>query len=563
MADKNEFKAFNVPLPGKKSFSTIKIKLSPVLDERNSVDTGKMSVLKNVDVQNYPYIVPIKPLREEPLFISAAPALADINGIVGQEYSVQNVYFNGRYLVFVILNQWESIMPEVWEPFVNIYVQDIKSPNGHYISSNNLTSDMYGSPDYEMSWINKRWKVNNCAISTTVNNIYDIVSSSVTTNVQFYNERINSVVTVVYDYYGKISAVTTTPKETTEPEPTVCCVNNSRIYAADNNRIYVSNFNFSGWTLDTATNINSSNAWVTLVNSQDNSDFHYICPFNEYVIAFKNEEIYAISGTKNPFRVNKVASQKSLVGTVDVINGNIYFFDGSHVKSFNGNTFTNISIKVDFAKYFNEGYEVINSYKVKDNYCLSMGKNVRSLHNYDNYSPSYVETTTSRKVVADEIKILSYNTLYELWTIIDCPINGVIIGTAWDAVVTSENKLIYNLGDKNTTTDGINDWAFCTGINYNSMGIKKIHKIQILCDIQDSASVEIYLLSDLEEFNESTSKKVYEYTHQCDLCRKIISVVPNVKTSNRTFKLYFKCSGYIKFYDMEIQATKGGDIVNE
>ena len=104
------------------------------------------------------------------------------------------------------------------------------------------------------------------------------VSSSVTTNVQFYNERINSVVTVVYDYYGKISAVTTTPKETTEPEPTVCCVNNSRIYAADNNRIYVSNFNFSGWTLDTATNINSSNAWVTLVNSQDNSDFHYICP---------------------------------------------------------------------------------------------------------------------------------------------------------------------------------------------------------------------------------------------------------------------------------------------
>ena len=558
---KAERKSFNVPLPESSGISTIKIPFS-ALDERGTIGNGTMSIMENVDVSHFPYIVPMKSINIVDILTNYS-GVESILEVVGDR--------NGELF---ICGKVGFTNPE--DAKIILYTDDIINVDPVQTFSAETQGTLPQTSRYNNDYISPetKHKSNNVICVSIMSNLTNLVETSFNNYLYIYDYRTKIAFTFNEpdsDSFQYLMAITSSLVPTTEPIIKSCCFCHSRIFGTDGKRIFVSNYNVAGWTLDTATSYNSANAWMSLVTSSDESEFHTLIALNGTVFCFKDQEIYEIRNNKNPFRIQLISNLNSYSGSVVAIDNVMYFCGKDNVYAFNGSSFSIVSQQINFDKliYNNNTYtntEVYDNCKLLS--CYGNGKYYIMIFR----KKSGTATNEVRKyfMYLYNTELKSWTTLYsDSFNNLDKEINGslysdykFIVGNSKNAFYTANKKAITGIAEKNLTLTGVLDWAFCTGLNYNVMGVKKIHKIQVMCDIQDGASVEIYLLKENEEFNSITSKNVYSYTHSGTLQQKLISIVPNVKTSCKTYRLYFKCSGYIKFYNMELQISKGGDVVN-
>lgn len=545
-------------VPGNKNVSIIKINLKPILDQTDIIDNGTMSILENIDTKAYPYIAPIQEPTIQDLFIQTTTDQT-LSGIVADESlykEILRVYSDENNIVFVLKGTNDIVTAYVGKPKLGF-----KSLNASVV----LTGTMTFTPTVEdSSYIDSKRKCNNICYCSIANDVSDVAQTTFSEKIYSFDNR--AAISLIYNSIDSLESCTTEEIANTIPQLRASTVNASRIYGAQGQRIIVSNFNFSGWTLDTASNHNSANAWLTIAASDDTSDFHTIISYNQSVYAFKDSEMYEISGTKNPYRIQRLSDDKVIRYSVEKVNGLIIFFTGNKVISFDGSFFENISKLLDFENYIytseNRNLTFVNSFAYKNNYIMVFKTDIMSASSHPIPCP---DDWVSTIIITSTFKFLLYDTEKKLWTNIKADIfntgeENSISGIAFDKLILANKKILCNFGYKNNTKTGISNWAFCTGINYFNMGIKKLHKFQVLCEIQTNAKVEIYLLKNCETYS-TNSLKIFEYSHNDVYQQKMLTFLPVTATSNITYKLYFKCSGYIKFIDMQLEGYLGGDIV--
>ncbi|MBO5050952.1 MAG: hypothetical protein J6D31_02040 [Clostridia bacterium] len=131
------------------------------------------------------------------------------------------------------------------------------------------------------------------------------------------------------------------------PTITHACVHLSRVFGAHGDRLYASGFNDpADWDLDTAADVDGSNAWASTVqsNTRAGGDFTALCVYQGHVLAFKRGFCHVLNNNKNPFRVADLLT----VGTIDSrtvaeVNGKLLFVAEDGVYRYNGDTATRIS----------------------------------------------------------------------------------------------------------------------------------------------------------------------------------------------------------------------------
>ena len=95
----------------------------------------------------------------------------------------------------------------------------------------------------------------------------------------------------------------------------------------------------------------------------------------------------------------------------------------------------------------------------------------------------------------------------------------------------------------------------CIRDRYQTVNIKHIAKFQMLAYIE--GRFKVYALYDNEEFNPETSQLLYDSNGRKGM--QAIRLKPRM-TANYGYKLHFEGHGYVRFYEMELGITPGGEL---
>ena len=101
-------------------------------------------------------------------------------------------------------------------------------------------------------------------------------------------------------------------------------------------------------------------------------------------------------------------------------------------------------------------------------------------------------------------------------------------------------------------------WSFETAITSGgSIDILHIRRIQLYAEARQGAYFRIHLLYDNEEFLDGVSQLIYDSGGRYGAIP--IRVKPR-NTANYGFRLRFEGCGYVKFYQMGIEVSGGGEL---
>ena len=314
----------------------------------------------------------------------------------------------------------------------------------------------------------------------------------------------------------------------------------SRVFGLDDGRVYASGFNdYANWNLDTAEEYNESNAWCSpaQANVRADSTFTGITTYQNHVVCFKRNFMHEIYNTKNPFRIQDIYAEGAIDNrTIQDVDGRLIFVSDDYVKVYTGSNPQIISYELNIPKYTHaiSGNDGRNYYLYAENgenkyffvYDTLIGEwSERSLLvPYSNSSSIFNEVSGIKAFASNK--------------------NGMYMAT--DNAIYKLNSGIY--------TDV--PWSFETDtVTNNTVDVKHIKKLQMLCDFAD-ADIDVYILYDNEEFNEKSHKV---FSRRGLTGRFPIRVKPTM-TAHYGFKLHFEGKGYVKLYELEISAQQGGEL---
>lgn len=307
----------------------------------------------------------------------------------------------------------------------------------------------------------------------------------------------------------------------------------SRLFGIDDGKIYASGFNdYANWNLDTASNSSSANAWVSVLNANPQADGNLtaITTYQDRVIVFRENYMYEIRNTKNPFRVIDIFNEGCISsGAVAVAGGMLLFANKHGVRMYTGAAPKDIGYVLNIGRidYASAGSDGIKFYL----YCET-DKKSHNLFIYDTSIGQWSEAEIDRRILCFAN---NNNGMYAL---------------------TDDNK-IYKLNSNSYDHDWAAETDFYTG---GTIDIKHIQKIQLFADVDPGSTIRIHLLYDNEIFDEHTSHCVYEFTNNSPDTQKIpVRVIPR-KTASYGYKIRISGYGYSKVYQMEVTMTEGGEM---
>ena len=315
----------------------------------------------------------------------------------------------------------------------------------------------------------------------------------------------------------------------TMPDLKYATVHLSRVFGVDDDRVYASGYNdYTNWNLDTVDEYNEANAWCSpsQSNTKAGGNFTGITTFQNHVICFKHDFMHEIYNTKNPFRLQDIYAEGTIDNrTIQDVDGKLIFVSEDDVKVYTGSNprIIGYNLNIPKYKYAVSGTDNRNYYL----YCEESG-NKKHLFVYDTYTDLWSEQSIDSKVWS-----FAHNK------------NGMYM--------LCEDGCVYKMD----TGEYNHEWSFETDLITNkTVNIKHIKKLQMLVEMAKNANIDVYILYDEEEFNESTSHLVYTSSKTGKFP---IRVKPR-KTANYGFKLHIKGTGYVKLYELEIFVEAGGDM---
>lgn len=311
----------------------------------------------------------------------------------------------------------------------------------------------------------------------------------------------------------------------------------SRLFGVDEDRVHVSGYNdYTNWNLDTVAESNESNAWssASQTNTKAGGNFTGITVYDNHVVCFKRDFMHEIYNSKNPFRLVDVYAEGSIDNrSIQEVNGKLIFASDDEIKVYTGSQPREIG--------YNLGIDEFKS--------AVSGSDGRNYYLY----------CTDRQ---GEMYLFAYDTMVGQWS--QQAIKSEVLGFAHNKngmYMLCKDGVVYKM-DTNKYTD---DWSCETDLStiltsssssaYQTVNIKHIAKFQMLAYIE--GRFKVYALYDNEKFNPETSQLLYDSNGRKGM--QAIRLKPRM-TANYGYKLHFEGHGYVRFYEMELSITPGGEL---
>lgn len=310
------------------------------------------------------------------------------------------------------------------------------------------------------------------------------------------------------------------------PDIKYATVHLSRLFGVDDDRVYASGYNdYTNWNLDTVNEYNESNAWCTPAqsNTKAGGNFTGITTFQNHVVCFKYDFMHEIYNTKNPFRIQDIYAEGAIDNrTIQDVDGSLIFVADDAVKVYTGGNPSLLSYYLNIRRfeYAVAGTDGRNYYL----YCEDEYGNARMI-TYDTIVGQWSEQEAAERVLN-----FAHNKM-GMFALCD------------DGCVYRLDSGIYG------------DWAFETDLITNeNLNIKHIKRIQMLVDMECRSKIDVYFLYDGETFDKKQSH------HVCTLTGKGLKTmrIKPRKTAHYGVKVHVEGSGYVKLHEMEIFFEEGG-----
>lgn len=319
------------------------------------------------------------------------------------------------------------------------------------------------------------------------------------------------------------------------PNIKYACVNNQRLYGVDDVRVYVSGYNnYADFALDTADSDYSTAAGAWAVTTQASASrggtFTAIVGFGEEAIAFKDNYMYRITGTTNPFRLRELCA----VGCVDArsiceLDGRLYFASQNAIYA------------------YRDGY-------LPTPISTSIEPEIRNVQS----AVGYIEDNRYHVIINNKEYI--YDTLNGKWTMNHNADSIVAYAYKSDTIADEVNKpdeLVFatDTGFLKQSDSYLDEWSFQTDfVNNFTSDLKKPHKLQLMYEIDPKASMRI-TLSD-----ESSEALIYSCTNGESMrrinCARVLLRCDDLVN----YSIKISGSGYVKLHAMEIIYEAGGEL---
>lgn len=319
------------------------------------------------------------------------------------------------------------------------------------------------------------------------------------------------------------------------PNIKYACVNNQRLYGVDDVRVYVSGYNnYADFALDTADSDYSTAAGAWAVTTQASASrggtFTAIVGFGEEAIAFKDNYMYRITGTTNPFRLRELCA----VGCVDArsiceLDGRLYFASQNAIYA------------------YRDGY-------LPTPISTSIEPEIRNVQS----AVGYIEDNRYHVVINSKEYI--YDTLNGKWTMNHDVENLVAYAYKTDTIqnaINEPDELVFatDTGFLRQSDSYLDEWSFQTDfVNNFTSDLKKPHKLQLMYEIDSKASMRI-TLSDGDSESLIYSCTNGESMRRINCARALLRCDDLVN-----YSIKISGSGYVKLHAMEIIYEAGGEL---
>ena len=536
MAKKKENKLsyLQMPLPeGRKSYRMVKRSWTG-LNYKQTVDSGGLSMEKNISTLEAPYLVPSFAWE----------------GLVSYENAISMFGFDGFLLVIhkkdskILIDYLtceNGYLPELVGTGVlstnkndtgprsivqfNVYDNPTDTLTGGYVKKlliypdcKSMDFEIYD--DFELTDLNAE-------VEAYTNETAPYLPSAKADKDKYYQNTFNQNV-YAWDEEESDWVLSVPPGG---PRLKYATVHMSRVFGVDDARVYASGYNdYTNWALDDIDEYNESNSWCSPAQSNTKADgaFTGITNFQGHVVCFKRDFMHEIYNTKNPFRIQDIYAEGAIDNrTIQDVDGRLIFVSDDNVKIYTGSNPRIISYNLNMSQY-------VNAVSGTDGRCYYL----------------YCEDVQGTK------HMFVYDTVNEQWSEQEI----------WSKILSfARNKhglfALYNSGIGRVDTGRYDhNWEFETDfITNQTVNIKHLKKIQMLADIPEMASgmtnyasIKVYV-----QYDDGDPQLVYDSKERRG--RLAIRVKPR-NTANYGFKLRVEGQGYVKIYELELFMENGGEL---
>ena len=478
------------------------------LNKRNTVDSGELSMERNISTSEYPCLTPAK----QPERLKAK------NG-VSFEYSNPISMFGFDDFLIVVYRE-NTVVKIDYITADNTFTGTLKSLTK---ADNETDTEFAARCEAEDKIQRSIVQFNHYGESK------DIVNGAYTKKLLIFPDKMSMNFNITANFTPD-----TIPHDSM-PDIKYATVHLSRLFGVSDDAVYVSGFNdYTDWKFDTIDEYNESGAWMSQTQSNTKADgkFTGIINYQGHIVCFKRDYMHEIYNTKNPFRIVDVYAEGTIDNrSIQDVDGKLIFASDDNIKIYTGSNPRIIrhNLNLQNCEYAVSGTDNRNYYF----YCEC--NNCDSLYVYDTFTDMWSELNVNKRILS-----FAHNK------------NGMY--------VLYNNGTIYKLdGDSYS-----NGWTFETDLITNqTVDIKHIKKIQMLVDMQYGSKISVYALYDNEEYNAiSGDVPIYSFTHDVSGYgnKKLPIRVKLRKTANYGFKLRVEGKGYVKIHGLEIFVEPGGDL---
>lgn len=538
----NQLSYLQMPLPeGKRHYKMTKRAWSG-LNYRQTIDTGALSMEKNISTLETPYLTP----SQKP--ISFTGDYANPISMFGFDNFLIVIYRKSTtiYVDYITVDEYGDVdniytgilqdggassddeFPRCVVQF-NVYDTPTDPVSGNYVKKLLIFPDKK-SMDFEIT--EDGFTISDMSVLVkefTPTGDKNTPPDTASHNYYYRNTKTSDVYKWVDDMSDSENSGWKVSVPPAMPNIKYAAVHLSRLFGVDDDRVYASGYNdYTNWNLDTIDEYNESNAWCSPAQSNTKAGgvFTGITNFQGHIVCFKRDFMHEIYNTKNPFRIQDIYAEGAIDHrTIQDVDGRLIFVSEDDVKIYTGSNPRIIGYYLNMPEY-------VNAVSGTDARCYYL----------------YCEDADGNK------RLFVYDTIAENWS----------EQTIYDTVLSfAHNKHgMYMLCDdgyiyKMDTGNYRHSWSFETDLITNeTVDIKHIKKIQMFADIATGANIKVYILYGDEEFDENTSHLVYESSGSG---QKAIRVKPR-QTASYGIKLHIEGYGYVKLYELELFMEQGGDL---
>ena len=513
--NENTLKYLQVPLPKGRKYSKMTKVAFGGLNKRNTIDSGELSMARDISTKDYPYLTP----STKRTWFSSKDFYKPISMFAFDNFVVV-VYrdTDAKAIKIAYIDEEEKV-----------YTSTLKSGATKEDDVPRSIVQFNAYKEGETGTIIDGTFTKRLLIFPDKKSMYFDISEDTKTSDENYTFEL-------YDMDDSNNNIVTPPIK-------YATVHLSRVFGVDDNCVYASKFNdYTNWVFDSPDydeGYSESNAWMSQTQSNTKADGNFtgIINYQGHVVCFKRDYMHEIYNTKNPFRIVDVYAEGTIDNrSIQDVDGKLIFVSDDDVKIYTGSNPRIIGHNLNMSqyRYAVSGTDNRNYYL----YCED-AKGEGHLYVYDTYTELWSEQSVDGTVIS-----FAHNN------------NGMYMLVEHDLVARVYKMDTYEYSD---------DWCFETDLITNrTVDIKHIKKLQMLVEADAYASITVYILYDYESFDgitdeEKAKRLVYKSVASNKPRRFPIRVKPR-KTANYGFKLHIEGSGYVKLYELEMFVESGGDL---